>query len=363
MVTIVLLGTLSAVRSIPLEIFPSFEIQAVTVTTAYRGATPASVEDAVTTRIEEAIYDLEGVDEITSRSAEGVSIVTAEIGTEYEKRDLLNDIKLRIDSLNTLPEAAERPVVSLYTEKTEVILIAVAGDVNEKTLRSSADRVREDLLANPNITLVELLGVTDYEISIEIRPEILDSYNLTLEEVARAIQSGAVDVSAGNIKTRDGDVRVRTDGQAYTRDEFARIPVLTNLGADPLLLGDIAQIEDGFEEQPLITRFNGKPAIMIEVLRTGEQSAIQISDHIKAYILDANNRRVDGITLSYWDDNAKLFTRPPVYFDQQRRARRVVGADPLVFVSTPSGCLLGVLGSTGFIYGGLFVFTLCRWHF
>lgn len=305
MFTIIVLGAMSAARSIPMEVFPSFEVQAVNIVTAYRGATPHSVEDGVTTRIEEAIYNLEGIEEITSRSSEGVSVVTAEIGERYDKRELLNDIKLRVDSLNTLPAAAERPVVSLITDNPEVIIISVAGDVDEKTLRRAADRVREDLLADSDITLVELLGVTEYEIAIEVAPEVLDNYGLTLAQVANAVSNGSVDVSAGNIKTRDGDVRVRADGQAYDRDEFARIPVLTPLGADPILLGDIASIEDGFEDQPRITTFNGESAIMIEVRRTGEQSALKVSQIVRDYI-DAHNARDQGnIRLEYWDDNAK----------------------------------------------------------
>ena len=262
MFTIVVAGLLSASRSIPLEVFPSFDIQAVTVTTAYRGATPDSVEDGITTRIEEAIYNLEGVDQLNSRSAEGFSTVIAEIGDDYDKRELLNDIKLRVDALNTLPQSAERPVVSLTRSDLSVILVAVKGDVDPKTLRLAADKVRDDLLASSDITLVKLLGVTNYEVSIEVSPDKLDSYQLNLAQVASAIQKGAVDVSAGNVRTRDGDILVRTAGQAFTREEFARIPVITSIGADPVMLGDIANIIDGFEDKSILTKFAGSPAIM-----------------------------------------------------------------------------------------------------
>ena len=306
MFTIVVAGLLSASRSIPLEIFPSFDIQAVTVTTPYRGATPDSVEDGITTRIEEAIYNLEGVDQLNSRSAEGLSTVIAEIGEEYDKRELLNDIKLRVDALNTLPQSAERPVVSLTRSDMSVILVAVKGDVDPKTLRLAADKVRDDLLASSDITLVNLLGVTNYEVSIEIAPETLDNYNLNLAQVATAIQQGAVDVSAGNVRTRDGDILVRTDGQAFTRDEFASIPVITSIGADPVMLGDIANIVDGFEDKSILTKFAGKPAIMVEVRRIGDQSALEISDQVQAYIQSENARRVDGVSLDYWDDNARI---------------------------------------------------------
>ena len=306
MMTIVIAGILSASRAIPLEVFPSFEIESVTVTTAFRGATPDSVEDGLTTRIENAIYDIEGVKNTESRSAEGISVVVAEVDEGYEKRKILNDIKLRVDSLNTLPLAAERPVVSLSSINPGVIQIAVMSDAGAKSLRAAADRVRDDLLSNSGITLVELLGVTDYEISIEIQPAALDSYNLSLASVARAIQQGAVDISAGNIKTRDGDILLRTNGQTYNQAEFAKIPIITSLGADPVLLGDIATITDGFEEQPLQTIFNGRPAIMIDVLRTGDQSSIDTANTVRGYIETHNQSNGDGVELAFWDDDSKI---------------------------------------------------------
>jgi len=222
--------------------------------------------------------------EISSRSSEGTSTVSAKIDESYDKRELLNEVKLRVDALNSLPNEAEKPIVSLLEVNPPVLQLAVAGDTDAKLLRQTADRVREDLLRLPSITLVELLGVTNYEISIEIKPATLESFGLTLNDVSRAVQQGSRDVSAGNIKTRDGDLLVRTNGQAYTKDEFANIPFITRPGADPILLGDIATIVDGFEQRPLETRFNGAPAIMMDVLRTGDQSAITISDAVRAYI-------------------------------------------------------------------------------
>ncbi|MGK0374601.1 MAG: multidrug efflux pump subunit AcrB [Arenicella sp.] len=306
MITIVICGLFSASRSIPLEVFPSFEIEAVTVSTAYRGATPNSVEDGITKRIEESIYTIEGIKEINSRSSEGLSVVTAQIDEGYEKRELLNDIKLKVDALSSLPGGSEKPVVSLSTYNPGVIQIAVIGDVSEKLLRITADAVRNDLLAKSNVTLVELIGVTNYEIGIEIAPKTLDNFNLSLQDVTRAIRLSSVDISAGNVKTNDGDILVRADGQAYGRDDFAAIPVVTKLGSDPVLLGDIATINDGFEEKPLITRFNRKPAILIDVARTGKQSSIDIAATVRDYIADKNNTLSNGVSLDYWDDDSKI---------------------------------------------------------
>ncbi len=306
MITIVIVGLFSASRSIPLEVFPSFEVEAVSISTVYRGATPRSIEDGITKRIEESIYTIEGVDEINSRSSEGLSVVTAQVADGYEKREILNDIKLKVDALSTLPGTAEKPVVALSTFNPGVIQVAVVGDVNEKVLRITADRVRDDLLSNSNLTLVELIGVPNYEISVEIQPKTLDDFNLSLQDVSQAIRRSSVDISAGNVKTRDGDILVRADGQAYKQQDFAAIPVITDIGSDPVLLGDIAIIRDGFEDQPLITNFNGKPAILIDVARTGKQSSIEIASIVRDYIETKNLQLSNGVSLSYWDDDSKI---------------------------------------------------------
>jgi len=305
MFAIIIMG-FASLRSIPLEVFPSFEVESVGITTVFRGATPQSVEDGVSNRIEEAIFDIEGIEQITSRSTEGVSTVIAEVSKGYNRREILNDVKLRVDALNTLPLNTEKPIVSLIERNDAVITVAVLGDVDERTLRITAEQVRTDLLDKSAITLVNLIGVTDHEISIEITPKTLDNYNLTLAMISQAVQFGSADISAGNVQTRDGDILIRADGQAYSRQEFANIPVISQPGADPVLLGDIATIEDGFEELPLITRFNDKPAILMEDTRTGAQSSIEIANIIKQYIEEKNSISANGIKLAYYDDDSKV---------------------------------------------------------
>jgi len=306
MIAIIVTGVLSASRAIPVEVFPSFEIEAVSITTGLRGATPKSIEDTVTSRIEDAISDLEGIKEINSTSSEGVSNTVVQVAAGYDKRRLLNNVKLRIDALNTLPANIENPVVSLSNINPGVVQVAVIGNVDYKTLRITAENVREQLLARPDITLVNLLGVTDYEVSVEVSPETLEQYNLTLADITNAIRQGSADISAGNIKTRDGDILVRTDGQAYRQKDFESIPVITRLGASPIFLGQIALVTDGFEDQPVETLFNGSPAVIMDVLRTGQQSSINIANQVKDYIKDFNARSTNGITINYWDDDSKL---------------------------------------------------------
>lgn len=307
---IIVAGIVSASNSIPLEVFPSFETDRITVSTEFRGATPKSVEDGITTRVEQAIYDLEGVAEVSARSTEGLSVVVAEVAAGYDRREILNDIKLRVDALSTLPGAAEKPVVATVARNFGVIFLAITGDPDKitsaKSLRQIADQVRADLLADPAITLVEFDGTANYEIAIEIAPEVLRSYNITLADVGERIRAGSADISAGNIKSRFGDILVRSPGQAYSAEEFARIPIISNGDGQPIRLGEIANIKDDFEETPLVTKFDGKPVVMLEVLRVGEQSAIQVADAVHKYMAEARPELPEGIGLEFWDDDAVI---------------------------------------------------------
>ena len=313
---IIIAGLVSASRSIPVETFPSQEADVVSVTTDFRGATPATAEEGITLRVEEAIADIEGIQELTSRSSEGKSLVNAEVAEGYNTRDILDDIKVKVDALNTLPLDAEKPIVSLNSWNPVVIYIAIQGEVGNKVLRETAERFRQGLLSKSQISNVEVQGIANYQMNIEVSPATLDKYNLTLAQIGRAIRAGATDVSAGNIQTKDGDILVRSDGQAYSALEFSRIPIISNVEGKPITLGELAEIDDGFEEKPLITTFNGESAVMIEVRRVGDQSALQVAEQTKAHMAKFSESLPAGVSMDYWDDDSEyLKTRISAVLD------------------------------------------------
>lgn len=305
MFAVVIAGLTSAIRSVPLETFPSTERNRVIINTDFRGATPTTVEEGITLRIEEAIADIDGIDEIISRSNEGSSNVTIEVADGYQTRDVLDDIKVRVDALNTLPADAEKPNISISIRNPVVIYTAISGNVGNKILRETANRFREGLLTNDNISNVEIQGIADYEMNIEVSPQTLDNYNLSLAEIGQAIRFGAADISAGNVQTRDGDILIRSDGQAYTAEEFARIPIIPNTEGSPVSLGQIANIIDGFEEISLRTTFNLEPAVMVEVRRVEQQSAIQVAADTRDYIDEFRSTLPLGVNIGYWDDDSE----------------------------------------------------------
>jgi len=304
MVGIVLAGLISAFTSISVESFPESEPDKVVITTTFRGATPKSTEDGITLRIEESISDIEGIKEILSTSEEGLSTVTVEVAESYKTRDLLDDIKVRVDALNTLPVDAENPIVALSSRSRQVLYVVVSGDVSDRALRDTAESFRKGLLTKKNITDVKLQGVANYEIGIEVSPANLDNYNLTLEQIGQAIRAGATDVSAGNVQTRDGDILLRSDGQAYTAAEFARIPIIPNALGKPITLGEIATIIDGFEESSIITKFEGEKALLVAVNRVGSQSELQVEAQTQEYLEKFSQQLPSNIELNLWGNNA-----------------------------------------------------------
>ncbi|EWH12256.1 RND family efflux transporter [Catenovulum agarivorans DS-2] len=299
-------GLFSLFNRIPLEVFPTFSADTINVKVTLRGSTPEDSELSVASRIEESLMDLQGIEEIRSRSTEGGVSVTVEVEDGYDPRVLLDDVKMRVDAINTLPVEAERPIISLAVRLRDVIDVTISGNVSEREIRQLGERVRDDLLRIDGITQVELEAVRNYEIAVELTQDTLRSYNLTLSQVSQAIQSSSLDLSAGNIRTLGGDILIRSKGQAYQQDDFAKIVLKQHADGSILTLGDVAKITDGFEETSLRTRFDGELAAMIGVSRVGNQSAIEVAEKVKQYIDSMQDKLPQGIKLSYWDDDSVI---------------------------------------------------------
>lgn len=304
----ILLGGLFSLgtNKIPLEVFPEFELSQVNINTSVRGATPSSVEQGVTVRIEEAIHDLDGIKSLTSRSAEGLSTIQVEVALGYDSKDLLDDIKLRIDGLSSLPDEADRPVISIPARVREVISVVVSGDYDERSLREMAEFHRDNMLGISGISSIDIDNARKFELSITVPPSTLDALNLSLQDISNAINANSLDLSAGNIRSAQGEILVRTSSQAYNKVDYAKIPIITNNSGKAILLGDIATISDGFDENQSRTLFNGNSAKVLDIYRTGDQSAIQVADKVKEYLSAQAPLLPNGVTLDYWRDRSQV---------------------------------------------------------
>ncbi|MDP2562700.1 efflux RND transporter permease subunit [Psychrobium sp. 1_MG-2023] len=306
MFSILIVGFILLGNKIPLEVFPSVEPRTISVSVSLRGATPEDTEQGIAILVEEAIQDLEGIKQLTSRSSEGSASVRAEIDKGVDSQKLLNEIKSRVDAINNFPVAAEKPIVSLAKYQREVISVVIAGPQSEKEIRQMAEHVRDDILRLDGVTQVELDSVRPYEITIEVNQDILRQYQISLNQISQAIANSSKDLSSGNIKTRGGDVLIRSSGQAYRQDDYENIIILTQSDGSLIRLKDIAKVNDGFDDSQFSSRFNGKNAAFVEVYRIGNQSAIEVADAVKAYLAEKQPLMPDSVDLTYWRDRSTI---------------------------------------------------------
>jgi multidrug efflux pump subunit AcrB len=303
MVLLLIGGSYSAL-TVNQQEFPDMEMKTVQVSVPYLGAAPIEVEKAVCARIEESIEGIEGIDETQTRATEGVCNVTAELQQDADEVGVLNEIKSRIDSINSFPVETEKPVVSQVSFSRRVLQIAVSGNTDERTLKEIARSLRDEISAIDGISLVAVDYIRPYEISVEISELELRRYGITLEQISRAIRASSLDMPGGTIKTRGGEVLIRTTGQAYWGQEFEDVVVLTRSDGTRVTLAQIATIRDTFEEGDLVAQFNGKPGVVVNVSQVGAEDLIAIAGSTRALIEDFQKTVPAGIDLDVWIDTS-----------------------------------------------------------
>lgn len=284
MLAVVVVG-FAVARNIRQEIYPIFEIDTVVVSMQYRGASPEEVEQSIILPIESELRGMELTRRIESSASEGRATVSVEIMPSFDRNRALQEVTAAIARISLFPDEIEPPVVSLGSDRRRgVNYVAVCGDVDERTLVQLAHQVEDGLLAQPEISLVEIYGGRRPEILIEVPQVQLRSLNLTLGEIARAIDQSAQDVPAGTMKTAGGDILLKTTERRYFGSEFAGIPIKSSNSGAEIRLGDIATIEDGFEETKRESYYNGKPTVSISVMASENQPPITVANAVKRYI-------------------------------------------------------------------------------
>ncbi len=303
MLLIISAGLLT-VLTIKIEFFPEFNLDLITVTVPYLGATPSDVEEGVVMRVEEAIDAVDGIKRLTATAGEGAGVIVAEVEEYADSREVLDDVKAEVDRIITFPEETEKPIITEITTRYEVTTIVLYGDASEKTLKKLADQIRDDLTAMENISQVDVAGVRPYEISIEISEKTLRRYGLSFDRVARAVRESSLDIPAGSVKTTGGEILVRTEGQKYYGPEFEKIIVLTGNDGTKVTLGNIATVKDDFEDVDLHSKFDGKRAALIKVYRVGDQGALDIADTVEKYVKQKQHTLPKGISIATWEDTS-----------------------------------------------------------
>ena len=302
---ILIFGIWTAIEKVPLEVQPSIQFREVRVTVDYRGGSPEDVERAVVVPIENALEGLPGVKEVNSRISPGSGEVRIIADDDMDPKELLDEVQTRVDGITTFPQEIEPPKLQVPDSAAwfDVIKIAITGEMDEVDLVKAARRVRDDLIEMPGISQAAVQGETRQEIAIEPDLARLRDYGMSFGDLSEAVRRSSIDLPAGQIQTDEGNLIIRSKGQAYDKQQFESIVVRNSNGAE-VLLRDVARVGDGFEERKKLMRFNGKPALLVEALRLHNENALDIAGKVKDYVATQRERFPEGIELHVWDDSS-----------------------------------------------------------
>ena len=304
MVFIIIAGifTLSRLR---MEVFPDITIPIINVSVVYPGASPEDIEESICVKVEEQVQGINGLKRITSSSNEGYGSINIEVENGYDIDEVKDEVKSQVDAITSFPDDAEKPTIRSFDGQPEVITIAVHGNVDEASLLNIAENVRDEVSELPKITQTRL-GKKPREISIEISENTLQKYGISFDYVANKIRTSSMDVPGGAIETHDGEILIRSKGQAYTGEEFGIIPILSLADGSTVFLRDIAEIVDGFQDVEYDIKFNSEPALLIRVYRTGDQNALDIADAVHEYIKKKKPVMPPGVSLTTMKDESVI---------------------------------------------------------
>jgi multidrug efflux pump subunit AcrB len=304
---ILLVGGLMMGLQIKKEVFPDFDMDRVTIRVAYPGASPEEVESGILLAIEEAVQDIQGIEEIYASANEGSASLTVEVLEGEDTQQVARDIKNAVDRITSFPDEAEEPTVVVAKHSRYVVSLALFGNQSEGVLREMAEIVRDRLLQDPQISQVDLVGVRDHEISIEIPQATLRAYDLTLTSVAQTLRQAAAEIPGGAIKTDAGDILLRVRERRNFASEFGKIPVIASNDGTQVLLEQIAEIRDGFEESDNYVTFNNQPAVMLEVYRVGDQTPTSVSEAVRRNIEILKQTLPQGLSIELRNDRSDIY--------------------------------------------------------
>ena len=300
MLFIVVAGAISAF-TISKDMFPRTDRNIVQVSAVYPGAAPVEVEKGVILPIESALQGLSGIKEMRSKASRDVASIELDIEPSQDINEVMARIEDRISSILNFPDDLEKPSVSKFEDISWVTGVAVSGPLDEFQRKELGQEIRDELLELSQVKKVILWGVDDYEISIEVKEQRLRELNMTLAEVAKVVRESSLDLPAGMIRSDSGNILVRTEGKAYSGEQFENLVLRSYADGSQLLISDVATVRDTFQESSTFVHFDKESAVTLGIFSLEDQNLLAIDEAVKSYIEKKSETLVDGLTIEQFE--------------------------------------------------------------
>ncbi len=276
--------------------FPERTSKFINVSVSYPGASPKEMEEGITTRIEEALRGIVGIKEITSNSFENFARVSIETTGQFDLDETLMEVKNAVDGISAMPIDAERPIVSKSRSFTQAIYLGLSGDVDLSTLKKYAQEIEDDFYASGIMSQISLQGFPNLEISVEVTEEDLLRYNISFDEISRAISQNNRDISAGMIKSDEEEILIRSRSRSVKPANIGEIILRANNDGSFIRIRDIATVKNKFADVSSLSLMNGKNAVYIMINKLNNEDLEEISVFCNAYV-EKFNKIHKGIEL------------------------------------------------------------------
>ena len=306
LIVLIVAAGVSSYINLPRESTPDIPLARILITTAYEGISPEDIESSVTIKIENELTGLKGLKEIRSVSAEGISMIDVEFVSDIAVEDALQYVRDRVDLAKPeLPSDAEEPALKeINIAEFPIALINISGSISPVRLKVIADDLEDAIEQIPGVLNVDVLGALEREIRIEIDPDRLASYNLTIPELLALVPSENVNISAGALETAGTTFNVRVPAEFEKPAEIERL-VLAVRDDKPIYLADVATICDTFKDRTTFSRLDRVDSITISIQKRIGANVIHISDSIKEIVAEARKLAPAGVTFDITFDKSK----------------------------------------------------------
>ncbi|WP_051309100.1 efflux RND transporter permease subunit [Desulfogranum japonicum] len=306
MIVVIVLGVMQA-ANLQRESFPSTEPNSITISVSYDSGSAQQAEEGIAMKIEDQLEGVNGIKNLTSASTASGATVTVEKLDDYNLETLLDDVKDKIDAISTFPADAKNPVISKSQREEHAIWVQLYGEADRATLQNLAYRLKLDLLSNSYVSQVNTAGWIDPMMVIEIDEGKLQAYGLSLSDVESAVNATSSDTMSAVLNGDNVYLQLKSSSQAYYKTEFAAIPLLTTNNGHQVLLGDVAEVADLFDDSTsVLSRFNGVNSVALQVIASDDDDITETVSGALEVITEWRDggKLPTGVELATWHDHS-----------------------------------------------------------
>ena len=279
--TVLTLLGLFSYSQLSYELLPKMETNVVTISTIYPGAAPSEVETSVTKKIEDAVASLEGIKSMNSISQESISIITIELEAGEDVDYSMQDAQRKINAiLGDLPDDADPPSLGKFDlDDLPIMQLAVYSDLKPSEFYDLVkNKIQPSLAQIKGVAQVNMLGGTEREIKVNLDRNKLDGYGISPISVAQIINASNLDFPTGRLKDNEGQVLIRLAGKFQNIQDIENLVIAYRADESPIQLKEVAEVEDSYKDEDILTRLNGKSAIGLTVQKQSDANAVEVSE-------------------------------------------------------------------------------------